>query len=51
MNKLWFNIRFGKRHLQIGPDTLSFNVNPYWDKVSNPKRWFVIYCWFGKYYD
>jgi hypothetical protein len=29
MDNSWINIRFGVRHLQIGPDRFSFGVNPY----------------------
>ena len=28
MSNLWFNIRFGVRHWQWGPDGMSFRVNP-----------------------
>ena len=47
MSNLWFNIRFGTRHLQFGPeDKLSFHVNPYW-VVNLPTKWFAIYQLFG----
>jgi hypothetical protein len=29
MSNLWFNIRFGTRHWQWGPDGMSWRVNPY----------------------
>lgn len=50
MSNLWFNIRFGKRHLQIGPDGVSFKINSYWLKNA-PDKWFAVYCWFGNHYD
>ena len=50
MSNLWFNIRFGAKHLQIGPEGITFRVNPYWEKVSNSEQWFKIYCWFGIQY-
>ncbi|WP_458788910.1 hypothetical protein [Dyella jiangningensis] len=46
MSDLWVNIRFGVRHLQIGPHMLSFAVNGY--HVENkPSRWFEVYQFFG----
>ena len=53
MSRLWFNIRFGTRHFQWGPDGWSWDVNPTqvaW-KNSEPKtwKWFAIYCMFGKH--
>ncbi len=49
MSNLWFNIRFGKRHWQWGPDGMTFRVNPAWVERKPPK-WFAIYCWFGTHY-
>lgn len=46
MSNLWFNIRFGKYHLQIGPNTLSFKLNTYWLDFK-PTKWFEVYCYFG----
>lgn len=53
MSNLWFNIRFGTRHLQIGRSGISLKVNPYqvdW-KNKNPEtwKWFTIYIWFGRH--
>lgn len=42
MSNLWLNIRFGKRHLQIGPDGITFRVNSYW-MYTKPTKWFEIY--------
>lgn len=50
MSNLWFNIRFGVRHWQWGPDGMSFRANPYWLE-NTPSKWFVIYCFFGKHFD
>lgn len=53
MSNLWFNIRFGTYHLQIGPNTLSFKQNKAQIelKQNNPKwKRFTIYCAFGKHY-
>jgi hypothetical protein len=52
MSNLWFNIRFGTRHWQWGPDGMNFSQNPAqveW-KHSEPEtwRWFAIYTAFGK---
>ena len=43
MSNLWINWRFGKRHLQIGPDApyISFVINPYWIN-HKPDTWFEI---------
>ena len=46
MSNLWINIRFGIRHLQIGPDGVEFEVNPYWLAVE-PERWLEVYQFFG----
>jgi len=52
MSNLWFNIRFGVRHWQWGPDGMLFQVNPYQteERKSNPRwKWFVIYTFFGRH--
>jgi hypothetical protein len=52
MSNLWFNIRFGIRHWQWGPDGMNFRVNPYQiDQRENDKdwRWFEVYCVFGSH--
>jgi len=42
MSNLWLNIRFGTRHLKIGPDGISFSVNQY--HVDNkPEKWLEVY--------
>lgn len=46
MSSDWINIRFGSRHLQIGPNEISFNVNWYWVE-NKPTKWFEIYKFFG----
>lgn len=46
MSNLWFNIRFGTRHWQWGPDGMTFRVNPFWVK-NKPAKWFEVYCLFG----
>jgi len=47
MSNFWFNIRFGIRHWQWGPDGMSWGVNPY--HLENPPvKWFEIYCLFGR---
>lgn len=45
MSRDWFNIRFGVRHLHIGPWYVRFNKNDY--HADNPKR-FEIYTVFGR---
>ena len=50
MSNLWFNIRFGKRHLQLNKWTVSFRVNPHWIE-NRPTKWFCIYTFFGVYYE
>jgi len=46
MSNLWFNIRFGVKHWQWGPDGMRFSVNPYF--IENPPdKWFEVYCVFG----
>jgi hypothetical protein len=47
MSNLWFNIRFGVRHWQWGPDGMSFSPNSYWLE-NPPAKWFEIYCLFGE---
>ena len=55
MSNLWFNIRFGVRHWQWGPDGMSFRVNPAqveWRDDTNQNsnwKWFAVYTWFGKH--
>lgn len=45
MSNLWINIRFGVRHLQIGPEGISFNVNPY--AIENPpEKWCEVFQFF-----
>lgn len=51
MSDLIFNIRFGKRHFQIGksPWRITFSVNKYF--VQNPPvKWFEVYTLFGKHF-
>lgn len=54
MSNLWFNIRLGVRHFQLGPNGFSFRVNPAqveWKKTGpHTWKWFAVYCWFGKHY-
>jgi hypothetical protein len=48
MSNLWFNIRFGIKHWQWGPDGMSWRVNSYY--LDNPPtKWCEIYCIFGKH--
>lgn len=51
--KLWFNIRFGVRHLQWGPHGMTFKVNQnqieWRDKHLGNWKWFAVYHWFGKW--
>lgn len=47
MSNLWFNIRFGVRHFQWGPDGMNFCVNYYYVDYP-PEKWFEVYCFFGK---
>lgn len=44
MSNLWINWRFGKWHLQIGPDRpkFSFRKNCYWDE-NKYDTWFERY--------
>jgi hypothetical protein len=51
MSNLWFNIRFGTRHLQLSRDwELSFKVNPHWIEHT-PNKWFAVYCAFGHHFN
>lgn len=47
MSNLWFNIRFGIRHWQWGPDGMAWGVNSY-HLEHPPVNWFQAYCLFGK---
>lgn len=47
MSNLWFNIRFGVRHWQWGPDGMCLTVNSY-HLENPPTKWFEVYCYFGK---
>jgi hypothetical protein len=52
MSNLWFNIRFGTYHFQLGPNTLTFIQNPYQveQKFHNPHwKWLAVYVWLGKH--
>lgn len=50
MSNLWFNIRFGKYHLQLTNKwKISFRLNSWWLN-NTPGRWFEIYTLFGKDY-
>ena len=46
MSNLWINIRFGARHLQIGPDGITFRINQHW-LTNKPDKWFEVYEFFG----
>jgi len=48
MSNLWFNIRFGHYHLQIGPDRpwVRWSRNSFWDQQPWD-RWFEVYTAFG----
>lgn len=46
MSDLWINIRFGARHLQIGPRGITFSVNGHWIE-NKPPRWLEVYEFFG----
>lgn len=52
MSNLWFNVRFGNMHWQLGPDGWDWFKNPYHDNwKDNPHsdgKWFRVYCAFGK---
>jgi len=54
MSNLWFNIRFGKYHLQLDNSwRLSFSRNPFWDREPgeyDDVSWFAIYCAFGRHF-
>lgn len=48
MSNLWFNIRFGARHLQMTRDwQVSFTVNGYHIEHP-PTKWLEVYCLFGR---
>lgn len=42
MTRLWLNVRFGVRHLQIGRGVFRFVVNEFWERRP-PEKWFEIY--------
>jgi hypothetical protein len=49
MGNLLFNIRFGRRHLQVTDNyKVSFKINDYW-LIEPYDTWFEVYCLFGKY--
>jgi hypothetical protein len=53
MSNLWFNIRFGTKHLQVSPWKITFKENPHqvYFKNNDPNwKWFEVYCLFGKEY-
>lgn len=54
MSNLWFNIRFGTYHWQLGPDGMSLRKNhaqvEWREKEPNTWKWFAIYCMFGKHF-
>ena len=45
MSDLFINIRFGSRHLQIGPRWIAITRNPYWES-RKPDPWFEVYRFF-----
>ena len=47
MSNLWFNIRFGTKHWQWGPDGMHWGTNSYFIEHP-PTNWFEVYCLFGK---
>lgn len=52
MSNLWFNIRFGTYHWQLGPDGMTFHQNPAQVKLRLEEphwKWFAIYCVFGRH--
>ena len=54
MSNLWFNIRFGTRHWQWGPDGMTWRQNPAqvsW-RQNQPEtwKWFACYCLFGRHF-
>ena len=55
MSNLWFNIRFGIRHWQWGPDGMTWRVNPAQVEWRNQEpetwKWFAVYCAFGKHFN
>lgn len=50
MNSLWFNIRFGEHHLQIGKDRFQITHNPYQTRARESAgwKWFEVYVLFGR---
>ena len=48
---MWFNIRFGTRHWQWGPNGMTFEVNPaqvYYRYIHQQSwKWFEVHCIFG----
>jgi hypothetical protein len=54
MSNLWFNIRFGIRHWQWGPNGMTFRANPYQaelrERDPNTWKWFAVHCFFGKHF-
>lgn len=50
MSDLWFNIRFGARHLQVGPRIFRLMYNPAHSRGERGEgwRWFHVYQWFGR---
>jgi hypothetical protein len=54
MSNLWFNIRFGIRHWQWGPDGMTWRVNPahvgWRNQMPETWKWFAVYCAFGKHF-
>ena len=50
MSDLWFNIRFGYRHLQLSNSwELSVRTNMHW-VVNKPDKWFQVYTVFGVHF-
>lgn len=45
MNNLWFNIRIGCKHFQLGPDGFRISYNGYHE--GYPKGRFQVYTIFG----
>ncbi len=50
MNSLWFNVRFGEYHVQIGKDRFHITHNPFHARAreSSDWKWFEVYTFFGK---
>lgn len=53
MCNLWFNIRFGVKHWQWGPNGMNYKVNPHQIKMKNDPNWkpFEVYTLFGFHID